>query len=360
MGRFKNIEIEGLLIEDFGKMFVDSFNEGIKSSNLSEEEALKKIAPKFNKLLSHYEETISTFYLAHHKFNLDNFLNIHFRNQKKIAKTHKDSFEAFILYVNGCYEIYRKIIKHLGRKKIDSTLKMTISLYGLIIRRADEIVTLLLCGYIDGAMIIWRSLYEYAIILLVLAIENDNDLAEKYSRHSIRSQRKKVLSYNKYYKELKFRQLPPSTEKILQSRVLKAETKYGKDFLKNEYGWADGLFPGDQKANFYLLEEKVKMSRFRPYYLQCCEHIHSGFNGFKNYMEGNKIVLPRLVKQEIELDMFIDPMQFTLMILHEINDYILYEFSIEEEYTVNTLLMRKVFEKQQKTFNKPKRKKASN
>jgi hypothetical protein len=256
--------------------------------------------------------------------------------------------------VNGCYEIYRKIIKGLGRKKIDSTLKMTISLYGLTIRRADEIVNLLLCGYIDGAMIIWRSLYENAIILLLLAIENDNELADKYFQHSIKSQRKKVLSYNKNYKELKFRPLPPSTEKILQSEVLKAETKYGKDFLKNEYGWADSLFPDKTKANFQLLEEKVEMNRFRPYYLLCCEHIHSGFNGFKNYMDGNKIVLPRLVKQDIEFNKFIDPMQFTIMILHEINDYILYEFSIEEEYRVNVLLMRKVFEKQQKTFDKPK------
>jgi hypothetical protein len=75
-------------------------------------------------------------------------------------------------------------------------------------------------------------------------------------------------------------------------------------------------------------------------------------------MEGNKIYLPRLLRQDFEFDKFIDPMQFTISILHEINDYILYEFSIKDEYNVNVLLMRKVFEKQQKTFDKPKRKKA--
>ena len=52
-------------------------------------------------------------------------------------------------------------------------------------------------------------------------------------------------------------------------------------------------------------------------------------------------------------------MQFTLSILHEVNDYILYEFSIEDEYNVNKLLMRKVFEKQQKTFDKPKKRRAN-
>jgi hypothetical protein len=89
MGRFKNIEIEGLLIEDFGKIFVESFNEGVKSSNLSEEETLKKIAPKFDELLTAYEEIISTLYLSHHKFNLEKFLNTHFRIQKRLLKLTK-------------------------------------------------------------------------------------------------------------------------------------------------------------------------------------------------------------------------------------------------------------------------------
>jgi len=236
---------------------------------------------------------------------------------------------------------------------------MTVVLYGLVIRRADEILSQLLCGYIDGAMIIWRSLYENAIILLVLALENDNELADKYLQHSLRNSKKKILSYNKNYKELKFKALPKSTEKIVQSEVEKMNNLYGKEFLENEYGWADSLINGKQKANFMLLEERVEMNRFRPYYTLCCEQVHSNFNGFKNFMDGNKIILPRLIKPEIEFTAFIDPMQFTISILHEINDYILYEFSIEEEFNVNVLLMKKVFEKQQKTFDIPKRKRAN-
>ena len=72
-------------------------------------------------------------------------------------------------------------------------------------------------------------------------------------------------------------------------------------------------------------------------------------------MDGNKIILPWLVTPEIEIDAFIDPMQFTVSILHEINDFILYEFSVKDEYNVNTLLMKKIFEKQQRTFDKPER-----
>jgi hypothetical protein len=359
LGRFKNIEIQGLLVDNFEKIFTDSINDAIKTSDLTEDEALKKLAPKFDKLLSDYEESISSFYIEHHKFNLNGFLKTHFNNQQKIANAHSDSFVGFILYINGCFVIYKKIIAKLQRKRIDSTLKMTVALYGLIIRRSDEILDQLLSGYIDGAMILWRSLYENAIILLVLAIENDNVLANRYYQHSVRNSKKKIISYQKNCQELKFKALPRSSEKDLQTEIDKMNTRYGKDFLDNEYGWADTLFNGKQKANFMLLEERTEMSRFRPYYIMCCEQVHSNFNGFKNFMEGNKIILPRLLTPEIEFEAFIDPMQFTVSILHEINDYILYEFSIKDEYNVNTLLMRKIFEKQQKTFDKPKKRKAN-
>ena len=360
MGRFKNIEIKGLLFEDFGEIFIQTINNAIKSSNHIEEEAFKKIAPEFENLKTKFEESISTHYLDNHKFNLDNFLKIHFKNQKQIAKTNKDSFISFILYVNACVIVYEKIIEKLKRKKVDSTLKITVALYGLVLRRTQEIVDLLLSGYIDGAMVIWRSLYENAIILLVLAFENDNKLADKYFEHSIRNSKRKIVSYNKNHKELEFPPLPKTTEKVLQSETEKMNSLYGMEFLDNEYGWADSLFKGKQKANFMLLEERVEMNRFRPYYILCCEQVHSNFNGFKHFMEGNKIILPRFLRQEIELRSFIDPMQFTISILHEVNDFILYEFSIEEEFNVNVLFMTKMFEKQQNTFNSKRKGRAAN
>ena len=357
MGRYKNIEIQGLLVENFGKRFIDSINEVIKTSDLTEEEALKKIAPKFEKLLSDYQEVTSSFYVEHHKLNLGSFLKTNFKNQQKIAKAHEDSFVGFVLYINGCFAIYEKIIAKLERKRVDSTLKMTVALYGLVIRRADQILNQLLSGYIDGAMILWRSLYENAIILLVLACENDIELSNRYIQHSLRNSRRKVSSYQKNYEALKFTALSKSTKRKLEANIGKMDARYGKDFLDNEYGWADSLFDGKQKANFMLLEERVEMSRFRPYYIWCCEQVHSNFNGLRKFMDGNKIILPWLLAPEIELDAFVDPMQFTVNILHEINDYILYEFSIKEEYNVNVLLMKKVFEKQQKTFYKPQNRK---
>lgn len=351
MGRFKKLEIEGLLIEDYREIFADALVEAIKPLSLSEEDVLKRISPKINELLSDYEKSISTFYLEKHKFNLDTFLKTYFANQKRIAETHKHSFIAFLLYINVCYNVYEKIVEKLHKKKVDSTLTTAVALYGLILRRADEICTLLLNGYIDGAMIIWRSLYEDAIILLVLVLENDNNLADRYVQHSVRNSKRKILSFDKNRHELNFPPLPNSTEQNLQKEIDKINNLYGKEFLDSEYGWADKLFSGKQKANFILLEERVQMNKFRPYYILCSEQVHSSFNGFRPFMEGNKIILPRLIRQDFEFNKFIDPMQFTISILHEVSDFILYEFSAKEEYRVNALLMKKIFEKQQKTFD---------
>lgn len=86
-------------------------------------------------------------------------------------------------------------------------------MYGLIVRRSQEIGDLLLSGYIDGAMIVWRSLYEYSIILLVLALENDSELADNFHKHSFKNSQNKVLSYEKHYQDLGFKSLPKSTKK---------------------------------------------------------------------------------------------------------------------------------------------------
>jgi hypothetical protein len=350
LGRYKSVKIKGLFFEKFDELFESSIIKAARNSELSEEEIISKLSPHFDDLVSKYEDTISTLYLKNHAFNLNNFLKAHFNNLKAIATSNKKSFIPFFLYINGCAIAYEKIIVKIYKKRIDSTLKTNIALYGLIIRRAEQIGNLLLNGYIDGAMIIWRSLYENSIILLLLATENDPELANKFFKHSARNSKNKVLSYNEHYKKLKFKPLPKSTYKTLEENTSQLNNEYGKSFLGNEFGWADDLFSGKQKANFRLIEQRLEMSQFRPYYLLCCEQMHSNFNSFNKFMETRKIVLPKLLAQEIDKKSFIDPMQFTLSILHEVNAYILYEFSTQNEYEVNVLLLRKIFEQQQNTF----------
>jgi hypothetical protein len=354
MGRFKSTEIKGLYIQDFGKALGTALNDLIQNSELTKEQIAKKLAPKFPKIIKSYEETTASIYLQHHKFRIKEFLNGHFNKQRHIAFKHNKSFTYFILYINGCAILYEKACQQIQRKRIDSTLRTNLILYGLLVRRADQIVGELLTGNIDAAMILWRSLYENVIILLTLAAENDNALADKFYQHSHRGAHKKMLSYNKHSKELRFRPLPDSSEKSAQAVTDQLNEKYGKAFLDNEYGWADELFEGKKRANFRELEERAGMSMYRPYYLLCCEQTHANFNSLARYMAGSKVILPRLIEQSYDLQSYVDPMQFTLNILHEVNDYMLFEFSAPPEYEVNLLLQRKIIEKMVGTFSQKK------
>jgi hypothetical protein len=346
MGRFKGVEIKGLFFEDFYKIFESILIDIIKESP----DEINKIEPKMPELLKSYEDSTLDLYIKNHKFKLNEYLNSHFKIQKQIVKNNKLPFIYFNLYLNGCAIIYEKIIEKIPRKRIDKTLRINILLYGLIIRKAFQINDLLTNGHVDGAMIIWRSLYENAITLLVLAIENNNELADKFSEHSTRSSKRKILSYKNTHKQLKFKPLPKSTDKIIEQQVKELTDKYGKDFLENEFGWANDLFPQKQKANLKLLEERVNMERYRPYYILCSEQVHSNFNSLNIFLEKNKYVLPKIIEPEIESVAFIDPMQFTASILQEVIDYILFEFSIETEHELNLALMRKILEQMIDTF----------
>jgi hypothetical protein len=356
------IEIKDLLFKDFTETFNSAFLKAISKLDFSDEQIIKKLSSKkfsskMRKLISSYENTVTHFYLKNNKYNLDDFLNIHLENQRTIVRRNKKSFTPFILYIYTCVKVYEKIIDNVSQKETDITLRLTISLYGLTIRRAQQIVDLLIDGYIDGAMIIWRSMYENAVLLMVLASEDNVELSQRFYDHSIKNSKRKVTSYTENHKALKFRPLPNSTFTILEEEKKKLISKYGKEFLENEYGWADILFKG--KANFKLLEEKVEMNIYRPYYLLCSEQIHSNFNGFRNFMESNEIILPRFLKQESELQAFIDPMQFTISVLHEINDYVMWEFSTKDEHNANLLFLRMIFEKLQNSYSVKTKKKGS-
>lgn len=358
----RKFEIKDLLFKDFTETFNNAFLKAISQLDVSDEKIVKKLSSKkfsakLKKLISNYEKTVTHFYLMNNKYNIDDFLNIHLKNQRTIVRRNKKSFTPFILYIYTCVKVYEKIIDYVSQKETDITLRLIISLYGLTIRRAQQIVDLLIDGYIDGAMIIWRSMYENAVLLLVLASEDNTELSQRFYDHSIKNSKRKVTSYKENYKALRFRPLPDSTFTILEEEKKKLTSKYGNDFLENEYGWADILFKG--KANFRLLEGKAEMNMYRPYYLLCSEQIHSNFNGFKNFMESNKVILPRFLKQESELQAFIDPMQLTISVLHDINDYIMWEFSTKHEQNANLLFLRMIFEKLQNSYSGKTKKKGS-
>lgn len=68
-------------------------------------------------------------------------------------------------------------------------------------------------------------------------------------------------------------------------------------------------------------------------------------------MENGGVILPRILSQATELKSFIDPMQFTISLLHEVSDLFLYNVSIPHEYGINVKLLKRVSKDFIETFS---------
>lgn len=345
------LEIRNIFFDDVERLFDNSLNQVAKKAGVDAQKAWDKLEDKYEEIINGFDETLIDLYLTNNKFSLENFLSTHKKNQETIISLNSKSFKNFIIYINCCHIIYEKTYENIEEKEISENLKLCIALYGIIVRKSQQIVTLLIDGYIDASMIIWRSLYENVVACLTLLTEQSDELAKKFINHSIKNSNNKIISYKKNHKELNFKDLPKNVTDDLEREKQRVEELYGKKFIKNECGWADDLFDGNERASLRLLEIRLNLNRYRPYYLMCSEHTHLGFNSFKGYMENAGVILPRITKQDYELKHFIDPMQFTIAILHEINDLFLYEVSIPHEYNINIKFLKRISENFSKIFS---------
>lgn len=334
--------IKNIFFEDVEKLFDSTIQSISEKLNINPEVIWKKLEDKQSEIIDGFDKIIIDTYSENHKFSLEDFMSKHQKNQDTIVSTNSKSFKQFIIFINCCHIIYQKSYDSIETKEVSENLKLCVSIYGLVVRKSEQIVSLLIDGYIDSAMIIWRSLYENGIAIITLLSENSDELAEKFINHSVKNSKNKIESYKKNRLELQFPTVPEKIEKKLEDEERRVEDLYGKKFIKNEFGWADDLFEGNQRATLRSLEQRLDLNRYRPYYLMCSEHIHVGFNALNGYFENGKVILPRILKQETELKSFIDPMQFTVALMYNISDYFLYDVSAKHEYNINIKFLKKI------------------
>ena len=335
------LEIKNIFFEDVEKLFDSTIQSISEQLNIDAKVIWKKLENQQSEIIDGFDKILIDAYSENHKFSLENFMSTHQKNQNTIVSINSNTFKQFIIFINCCHVIYHKSYDSIETKEVSKNLKLCISIYGLIVRKSEQIVSLLIDGYIDAAMIIWRSLYENGIAIITLLKEKSDDLAKKFINHSVKNSEKKIESYRKNHEELKFPTVPGKVDENLKNEKKRVEDLYGKKFTKNEFGWADDLFEGNQRASLRLLEQRIDLNRYRPYYLLCSEHIHVGFNALNGYFEKDKVILPRITKQETELKSFIDPMQFTVALLYNVNDYFLEEVSAKHEYNINIKFLKK-------------------
>ncbi|WP_295232390.1 DUF5677 domain-containing protein [Sediminibacterium sp.] len=268
------------------------------------------------------------------------------KNKKTISDKYKDIFISYFGYLSNGFTVYESIRKFTIDKKFENTDKVIIPFYGIMFRMADQIGTMLQHGYIDAALRLWRSLYEHSIVLLVfLKHYEDLDLFDRFSDHQYRSRQKRTMSFGKNFEALKWKPLDETILDDLDTKIKEINDRYGKEFLESEYGWAHALLPEKKKVTLRELEEHVGLNRFRPFYILTAEYVHPTYTSIDHFIEDNALYISRIVSQGFTFSSLIDPLQFTIGILDEVNIIFLEEYSSEEESPINYLIFRRVYER---------------
>ena len=152
-----------------------------------------------------FEDVLITLILKDALSKFSSYIKATNSNQKKIIREHRKSFKSFFAYNHITYIIYTSLRKSNDKPWFLTHDGIIISNYGYLHRLADQIGIMLLNGYPDGALRLWRSFYEHAAILLLLIKEYNNEsLFEKFISHDHQNVKKKAESHNKNYEVLKF------------------------------------------------------------------------------------------------------------------------------------------------------------
>lgn len=331
---------KGLLIPELAEFFMEKINElssEYKSKNINIDKILDDLAPD---LIQKYEEEVTNIYVKKLAKNYKTHLNIAITNLKEISKENENVFKYFFAYISIASNVFNFLKKEIRNKELELKDRLIISLYGYLIRIADQIGIMLLNGYPDGALRLWRTFYENAIVTQLLIKIDTNELASKYIDFNIVNQKRKVESYMKHHEKLKFPILNDSLIERVNLQYEETKDKVG-EHIQDELGWAADIF--NKKVRLTNIESFVKMERYRPFYKYACEQSHSNFSGFLQFFEDDSNVLniDTITLQRSDKKALIDPVQLTIGCFHEVNLNFIPKYSIKYEEDVNLSIFQK-------------------
>jgi hypothetical protein len=261
--------------------------------------------------------------------------------QKFIERRYRKSFKLYFSYLSACHLIVENGLKQIGTKAMTTTTTEAIG-FGLLarlLRVADQVGILLLNGYADAALVIWRTFYEQAIVLMFLAYNNDEALSLRFRDHSVIYARKLAESYNKQLVTEGFRAVEEETFQNIEVDYERVMNEPGRLFVDKDYGWVSGVEGILGKPSFYVIEAYLGMQRYRPFYIWASTFTHGNFNVFKNFMEEERLFAGRIKDVNIDQEGLVDPMQITLSVLQKAVVPFLGVISDEAELELNIRLL---------------------
>ena len=182
-----------------------------------------------------------------------------------------DNLETIIEMSHECAEMYSESFIEKSEKNENLLFHSLRTIHSRALLTSRECLILLKNGYADGAFSRWRTLYELSVIGALLFEKKDKDLCEKYLDYfHIQAYKEEHLNREKGH--------PSHTEDsfvILKDNYDYVIEKYGKDYSKGDYGWANDLL--NKKANFRDIEDAADMGNLRGYYKSSSMFVHGNY-----------------------------------------------------------------------------------
>lgn len=176
-------------------------------------------------------------------------------------------------------EIGEEYASRLSRSKAKRGIVTRQTLVMLHVRACQttmEVITLLECGFADGAYARWRTLYEIAVVAMLIDRVGD-ELAERYLAHdavSIRDALVNEFSFNDaafHYDRL------DKDQREIEDRYREVLDRYGSSFA-SPYGWA-AHYLKVKKPTFQSLEKAIDWNSLPPDYKWSSHKVHAGASG---------------------------------------------------------------------------------
>ena len=182
-----------------------------------------------------------------------------------------DNLETIIEMSHECAEMYCESFIEEAEKEENILFHSLRTIHSRALLTSRECLVLLKNGYADGAFSRWRTLYELSVIGALLFEKKDNDLCERYLNYfHIQAYKEEQLNREKghpSHTDDSFANLKDNYDYVIE--------KYGKDYAKGEYGWANKLL--NRRANFRDIEDAADMGNLRGYYKSSSMFVHGNY-----------------------------------------------------------------------------------
>lgn len=231
-----------------------------------------------------YIEEVSNSLIEKHKdilnmsFDLDGYKQLltqkyyqsGFKN--RLLFSYLESFSEFKIFNENILSIGNDFIKKnkKNKTKLFNALSIIFIKCNLIVKEIECLIT---NGFSNGAMARWRSLFEYSIIgEFIVSNKNSEDLSERYIDFLDIERSNELDTYINHYKFFNYEKLDQTTIDKVINKKEKLIKKYGAQFTKGNYGWANNVLK--KVANFSDILEKTNEKDMILYYKFSCGYIH--------------------------------------------------------------------------------------